>query len=252
MKRLMLLAVPLLLLPACGCPGPGEKGPAPAVVTAPREPEARKPVELVILDPLDWSARSLEAGGLVLQRADGSVTVRAADREKAAAAVAGTILTLRRRLSLIAQNVANAETSRLPSTPAGSPPQPYRRKILAVAAGGALEVTEDKSAFRKAYRPGHPDADADGNVQLPNVYVEVELHDWCDTCREYEVLRLALAALSARYVAPPAALIPEPVPPRPDEPKKTPPEPPKPVTPVTPVTPATPVPPAMPLPAPPK
>ncbi len=200
-----ILAI-LLFAPLCGCPPERPPG-AEAVKPAKRE--------LVVLDTLDWSAKYLEAGGTRLKRADGSVRLAAADPERTAAVLAGACLALRRRMAVIAENVSGAETTRLPATPAGAPARPYRRKVLTVTASGALEVVEDKSGFRKAYRPGHPDADKDGNVLLPNVYVAVELHDWRSTRREYEVLRLALAALSSRYAAPPAALLTAPVPPAP-------------------------------------
>ena len=194
-----ILAI-LLLAPLCGCP------PGP-------EPVKRSKREMVLLDSLDWSAGYLEAGGVKLKRVDGSVRLQTPDPERAAAVLAGACLALRRRLALIGENVSNAETTRLPATPAGAPARPYRRKVLSVTAAGALEVVEDKSGLRKAYRPGHPDADKAGNVLLPNVYVAVELHDWRASCREYEVLRLALAVISNRYVAPPAATFTPPTPP---------------------------------------
>jgi flagellar basal-body rod protein FlgC len=176
--------------------------------------------ELVILDSLDWSAKFIEAGGLRLTRSDGSVRLEFQDAGRAAGVVAGACLALRRRMAVISENVANSETTR-PGQVREGPPAPYRRKVLTVTANGSLEVTEDGSGFRQVYRPDHSDADGEGNVQLPNVYVEVELLEWHASCREYEVLRLALGALSSLHVAPPASLLPEPVPPRPAEPRKT-------------------------------
>ncbi len=210
----------LFLLPLCGCPQPKRSKPGSG------QPVKRAKRELVILDALNWSAKYLEAGGIKLKRIDGSVRLAAADPERTAAVLAGACLALRRRLTIISGNVANAETTRLPVAAAGAPATPYRRKVLTVTASGGLEVAEDKSGFRKAYRPGHPDADKDGNVLLPNVYLAVEMHDWRASRREYETLRLALVTLSNSYVAPPAALLSEPVPPPPYEAKKLPPPPP--------------------------
>lgn len=179
---------------------------------------------LAILDPLDWSGRYLEAQGLRLERRDGAVRLPFGDAERTADALAGALLALRRRMAVIAENVAAAETSRLPGPAApGAAPQPYRRKLLAVTTAGALETQTDDSPFRRAYRPGHPDADKDGFVSLPNVYVAVELGDWRASQREYEALRLALAALSAHYAAPPAEFLPEPAPPPAYEEKTAPP-----------------------------
>lgn len=215
MSRVSLISTALLLVPLCGCPrAPGDGGKAPA---------QRGERDLVILDSLEWSGRYLEAGGLKVERRNGALRLAVPDPGKAAAVLAGACAALRRRMAVISANVANAETSRAGSAPAGSPPVPYRRKVLTVTAGGALEVAEDGSGFRKAYHPGHPDADKDGNVLLPNVYVAVELHDWHQSLKEYEVLRLALGALSDRYVAPPAALLREPTPPPAYEPKPAPP-----------------------------
>ncbi len=226
-RRLLIL---IALLPLVGCPPPPhENGP---IVADPAKPQpkiksrmvSRSSSDLMILDALDWSSKYLKAVGLRLTRINGSLRLSVRNSERTAAALAGACLVLRQRMNLIAGNVSNAETSRL-SAPAGSPPQPYRRKTLSVGAKGTLEVIEDKSAFRKSYRPGHPDADKDGNVLLPNVYIAVEMHEWRSTRREYEVLRLALNKLSNKYVVPPALLLPEPKVPPPYEPKKIAPKP---------------------------
>jgi flagellar basal-body rod protein FlgC len=182
----------------------------------------RGAARVALLDPLDWSARFLEANGLKVERRDGAVVLVVEDPDRAAEPLAGALLALRRRMAVIAENVANAETTRLPSATPDDAAQPYRRKVLAVAAGGTLEVTTDPSPFRKSYRPNHPDANKDGQVLLPNVYVAVEMADWRASLREYETLRLALASLSGRYVAPPAELLPVPVPPPPYEEKSAP------------------------------
>ena len=239
MPRVRLLLAAGLVTWICGC---GPRSPEPAgggrtegavVVEAPG-PRApwRGGRSLTVLDPLDWSGKYLEANGLKLERRDGSVRVPVDESDHTAEVLAGAILALRRRMAVIAENVANAETARLSGSGAAeAPAQPYRRKVLTVTAAGALEVAADSSAFRKVYRPNHPDADKDGRVLLPNVYVEVEQADWKASVREYETLRLALLTISGRFVAPPAELLPPPVPPPAYEEKPAPAPEPKPVAP---------------------
>jgi len=100
------------------------------------------------------------------------------------------------RLSLIAGNIANAETTRTASG------EPYRRRdvILRAAAdepGGVtiLNIAKDSSAFRRVLMPGHPDADADGFVQMPNVDLPVEMMNMVTASRAYQ----ANVAILRRY-----------------------------------------------------
>ena len=50
----------------------------------------------------------------------------------------------------------------------------------------AVEITEDASEGPKVYDPGHPDADANGYVQYPNVRVTDEMVDMMEARRIYE------------------------------------------------------------------
>lgn len=100
----------------------------------------------------------------------------------------------RQRMDVIAENIANAGTT---STPDGGP---YRRKavrfepILAQASlSGATEgvrvkdVVEDHhTPFERVHDLGHPDADADGWVQFPNVNTVMEMTDLISSMRAYE------------------------------------------------------------------
>jgi flagellar basal-body rod protein FlgC len=125
----------------------------------------------------------------------------------------------RRRMNTIAENIANAETTR---TPEGGP---YRRKETVLASdqqfslqldntvreNNSLErsdpnhlpgkdssnarsqfssvkasVQADPSPFRKVYDPGHPDADADGMVSMPNVDIVQEMTDLISASRAFE------------------------------------------------------------------
>ena len=95
------------------------------------------------------------------------------------------------RLRVVTENVANAESTA--AVPGGDP---YRRKTVTFASemdrasGIALvqlkRIGEDDRPFRTEYHPGHPAADADGVVKLPNINLVVELADMKDANRSYE------------------------------------------------------------------
>jgi len=49
------------------------------------------------------------------------------------------------------------------------------------------QIVEDKdTAFRKVYNPGHPDADKDGYVNMPNINIVTEMVDMISASRAYE------------------------------------------------------------------
>lgn len=106
----------------------------------------------------------------------------------------------RARLDVISENIANAETTR------GVDGTPYRRKVVQlqevayqpttdVAApadpdgfGGVAiaGVAEDTTAGPSVYDPGHPDADENGYVRMPNVDINTEIVDLMETRRLFE------------------------------------------------------------------
>ncbi len=128
----------------------------------------------------------------------------------------------RRRMNAIANNIANADTTR---TEDGTP---YRRKMIAVegVAGrsfaetfqgkfssiplmttdgthleqpgfqfrdieetpGSVEAqeAEDMSDFKLIHDPTHPDADENGYVEMPNVNIVTEMVDMMSASRAYE------------------------------------------------------------------
>jgi flagellar basal-body rod protein FlgC len=108
----------------------------------------------------------------------------------AAQAIAASALKAQQaRMRVIAENIANANsTSR---TPGGDP---YRRQEPifepAKVDGGQgvklARVAGDPSDFRSEYDPGHPSADAQGYVKLPNVNPLVEALDMREAQRAYE------------------------------------------------------------------
>lgn len=95
------------------------------------------------------------------------------------------------RMRVISENIANAESTS--NTPGGDP---YRRKIstfnseLDNTVGAHVvelgRVVTDKSDFRLKYEPGHPSADANGNVKYPNVNSLIEMTDMREAQRSYE------------------------------------------------------------------
>jgi flagellar basal-body rod protein FlgC len=126
----------------------------------------------------------------------------------------------RKRMTAIAENIANVETTR---TENGTP---YRRKIVVMRAspegsfqvalrnetiglkttdekhfsvggveffeseapisGVRAEVVEDNAPERLVYNPEHPDADENGYVHMPNVNIIVEMVDMISATRAYE------------------------------------------------------------------
>ena len=100
-------------------------------------------------------------------------------------------------MNTIAENIANAETTR----DASGAPNPYRRRepIFSInPVGNAVgvrvsEVVEDRSPFRRVHDPDHVDA-VDGYVLYPNVNVVQEMVDMLMASRSYEANVTAMEA----------------------------------------------------------
>ena len=99
----------------------------------------------------------------------------------------------RARMNVIANNLANANATR---TPEGGP---FRRQLVILSGTEAKDpsdmsglgvdvkgVIDDMSPFPLVYDPGHPDANADGYVAMPNVNVVEEMVDMITALRAYE------------------------------------------------------------------
>lgn len=94
------------------------------------------------------------------------------------------------RLTVVAQNLANQETTG--ATPGADP---YRRKTISFAdvldptTGVNLvqvkQVGEDESAFPLRYDPTNPAANAAGYVKVPNVNTFIEMTDMRDAEQSY-------------------------------------------------------------------
>jgi flagellar basal-body rod protein FlgC len=95
------------------------------------------------------------------------------------------------RMRIISENIANADST---AQTAGS--EPYRRKMATFTSEidrtldaqlvGLGRVKTDPSEFRVKHEPGHPSADANGNVKYPNVNSLVEMTDLREAQRSYE------------------------------------------------------------------
>ena len=109
---------------------------------------------------------------------------------------ASGLIAERTRMDVTSQNLANAQSTG------------YKRQdvVLRQAGGGfanvlgqaigaksgdprgveVAEVVTDQAPQRKVYDPGHPDADANGYVELPNVSAVSEMTDLISASRAYE------------------------------------------------------------------
>lgn len=114
----------------------------------------------------------------------------------------------RLRMDVTAENLANAQTTR------GADGQPYRRKEVILQErgggfGGRLEaamggvevagVAQDQTPLKRVYDPGHPDADADGYVSMPNVDTVSEMVDLITAQRAYEANVTAMQAAKQMF-----------------------------------------------------
>lgn len=115
-----------------------------------------------------------------------------------AAGVSASGLTAeRQRMEIASHNIANAHATR---TETG---EPYRRQraifaeVLNATAGrngpvnalGGVQVTgiqNDPSPLPQVHDPGHPDADENGMVRMPNVQIPHEMVDLLTASRAYE------------------------------------------------------------------
>ena len=122
----------------------------------------------------------------------------------------------RRRMETIAENIANAESTR------GDHGGPYRRRevvfesirpdqnfsdifssnldknrTLSVRVSG---VVQDKRPFRMVYDPSHPDADAKGMVRMPNINPVEEMVDMTSATRGFEANVSAFEAAKRMFL----------------------------------------------------
>ncbi len=117
---------------------------------------------------------------------------------------ASALIAQKVRLNTIASNLANANTTR---TPEGGP---YRRRdvvfssVLVDEMKGlegvrVIDVVEDSSPPKVVYAPGHPDADRNGFVKMPNINVIEEMVNMMIATRAYEANVNAFNITKAMY-----------------------------------------------------
>ena len=114
-----------------------------------------------------------------------------------AGAISGSGMSAERyRMEVIANNLANANSTR--SANGG----PFRRQdvVFAEVLGTAtrpngtpalrgvqaVELIEDQTELPRVFTPGHPDADAEGFVRMPNVQLPIEMVNLLTASRAYE------------------------------------------------------------------
>ena len=123
----------------------------------------------------------------------------------------------RLRMDVTAENLANAQTTR------GADGQPYRRKEVVLQEAARL-VRRDPvgrdgrrqrqpgrrrpgrrhrrghaTPLKRVYDPGHPDADAQGYVSMPNVDTVTEMVDLISAQRAYEANVTAMQAAKQMF-----------------------------------------------------
>ena len=110
-------------------------------------------------------------------------------RNQAMAVAASALTAQQSRMRIIAENIANAQSTAL--TAGGTP---YRRQVPVFQSRGVdgatgvslAEVRPDQSDFRREYDPSHPAADGEGYVLRPNVDTLIEAMDMREAQRAYE------------------------------------------------------------------
>ena len=98
----------------------------------------------------------------------------------------------RQRMNVIASNMANVQSTR---TEEGGP---YKRKDVVFSAAmlesnpvelegvKVVEIATDNTPPKVVYDPGHPDADKDGFVAMPNINIIEEMVNMMMAFRAYE------------------------------------------------------------------
>ncbi len=127
--------------------------------------------------------------------------------------ISGSGLTAQRlRMDIISNNIANQGTTRSGQVDANGKPIPYRREYPIFQSGAPFSqflenagagpepgvsvatIEQDSSPFPMVYNPSHPDANAQGYVEMPNVNLTQEMVDMIDASRAYEANISALNA----------------------------------------------------------
>jgi flagellar basal-body rod protein FlgC len=114
----------------------------------------------------------------------------------------------RLRMDVTAENLANAQSTR-----GANGSGPYKRKEVVLEQAGSsfadslqaargvrvAGIVEDPSPPRRVYDPGHPDADAQGYVTMPNVNTVTEMTDLIGASRAYEANVTAMQTAKSMF-----------------------------------------------------
>jgi flagellar basal-body rod protein FlgC len=114
----------------------------------------------------------------------------------------------RLRMDVTAENLANAQSTR-----GADGSGPYKRKQVVLEQAGSsfadslqaargvrvAGIVEDPSPPRRVYDPGHPDADAQGYVTMPNVNTVTEMTDLIGASRAYEANVTAMQTAKSMF-----------------------------------------------------
>ncbi|MGZ6672702.1 MAG: flagellar basal body rod protein FlgC [Solirubrobacteraceae bacterium] len=116
------------------------------------------------------------------------------------------------RMDVTAENLANAQSTRTANGQG-----PYRRKEVVMQEAGVgvgpsfadslqaargvkvAGIVEDPTPSRRVYDPGHPDADKQGYVLMPNVNTVTEMTDLIGASRAYEANVTAMQTTKSMF-----------------------------------------------------
>ena len=128
---------------------------------------------------------------------------------------ASALFAQRQRLNVIAGNIANVNTTR----DADGEIRPFQRRFVTFAAsrrhsdaqgGIGVDFQVEKDLLqepRRVYQPGHPDADAEGFVNYPDIDLTQEFVNALEASRSYEAniatmeMTKEIAAATLRIIA---------------------------------------------------
>lgn len=132
---------------------------------------------------------------------------------------ASALTAQRMRMDVISSNITNAESTR--GSYVNGQFQPYKRKMVvleplqqsfssllntqlgrkeSLQGVRVAQIKEDQTPSKLVYNPTHPDADANGYVNMPNVDIAKEMVDMIAASRAYEANITALNATKSMFV----------------------------------------------------
>jgi flagellar basal-body rod protein FlgC len=172
-------AVPGTVPPTLRNPNPGKLPPAPAYVTVPVDNDEPEVIE--------W----LRSNNVRVEE-DINGDERVFDSPASRRALVQYRRMLQMRLDVIAENIANSNTTR----DARGEKVSYRPRHVVADNNGGFEIKPEPSPFQRRYEPEHPDADADGYVLDPII----EYVNALAASREYEMVTRVLGHFDPTYL----------------------------------------------------